>query len=389
MIHPLAMTAQDVTLTLTTRTGGIFTPEKPAPFSPAGQQIMAGFVERFARVTAVDLSGTYKSTWEVETSETNLDFIPKLFPNLAIIRLQGCNWVSNKEVLFLAEIPSIVGVDVFGCHVYQGAELKLVERKPQLKVFGGNCIDSKKIMAIADGCTSLTSVALSLEHGPPPDFLPLAKHGATLKSLTIGGCADHLPAYVDPEALKILPNLVFITLMYVRNAPAVVKAAVESCHRMQSCTVERVTPLEALRLLEDVGEISTIRLHRFDSDVVGKMLGRWDVSFALHVHADTDAEEMVEKWPRGVLDALFKNGGESSTFLRILIEEGYTSAVKAFLSIGHPPSPNSMMLATVGGHLDVIEVRDRRPRSCGFPTHRLGIDFFLRVRRVFLMVNRV
>eukprot|EP00035_Acanthoeca_spectabilis_P034230 m.27809 g.27809 ORF g.27809 m.27809 type:complete len:539 (+) comp6478_c0_seq1:886-2502(+) len=233
------------------------------------------------------------------------------------------------------------------------------ERKPQLKVFGGNCIDSKKIMAIADGCTSLTSVALSLEHGPPPDFLPLAKHGATLKSLTIGGCTDHLPAYVDSEALKSLPNLVFITLMYVRNAPAVVKAAVESCHRMQSCTVLKVTPLAALRLLEDVGEISTIRLHRFDRDVVGKRPGRWDVSFALHVHADTDAEEMVEKWPRGVLDvldALFNNGGGSSNFLRILIEEGYTSAVKAFLSIGHPPSPNSMMLATVSGHLDVIEV---------------------------------
>eukprot|EP00035_Acanthoeca_spectabilis_P034232 m.27813 g.27813 ORF g.27813 m.27813 type:complete len:131 (+) comp6478_c0_seq1:561-953(+) len=114
----------DVTLTLTTSTGGLFTPKKPAPFSPAGQQIMAGFVERFARVTAVDLSGTYKRTWEVvETSETNLDFIPKLFPNLAIIRLQGCNWVSNKEVLFLAEIPSIVGVDVFACDVYMDAEL--------------------------------------------------------------------------------------------------------------------------------------------------------------------------------------------------------------------------------------------------------------------------
>eukprot|EP00035_Acanthoeca_spectabilis_P038953 m.57730 g.57730 ORF g.57730 m.57730 type:complete len:821 (-) comp9370_c0_seq2:1719-4181(-) len=353
-----------VTLTLNPTTAGLFSQTRPPPFHPDGRQILANFASQFAQVSVLDLSGTsgYLGT-EVNPPKTRLDFVPRLFPSIAIIRLRGCEWISDEEVRFLAEIPSILGVDAFGTFVTDGALLELAEKKPHLKVFGGKIRSNATFMAIAEKCKGLTSASFEFcLRRVAVDLLALGKHGATLKALTLIG----IPSEIDMALFEVIPNLRFLTLHSFSNTMPLVQAAVAACPRLQSCTVV-CQPVQSLRLLDEAEAIADIRLRQFELT---------QITFATHVVGDTEAVEMVEKWPRHVLEDIIQ-GNESDpahdafdapgqTF-EGLIHAGYAVAVKAFIAVGVAPTPHCMMLATINGHPEIVEIIVKAGRNVDEP----------------------
>lgn len=206
---------------------------------------------------------------------SRLDFVPNLFPNLAFIRLQRCHWVRDDEVLFLASIPNIVGVDVFQVEFIHSEALRgLVDQKPVLKALGWSSFgsDTKAIAAIAQSCTALTSVALTLNVGPPADLSPLGKYRKTLKSLTLGGWGAHVPIFIEPAGLEAMRHLTYLTLVCVRNIVDILKAATASCPRLQTCAVLGYPTVDTLRVVGEARQIPGAHLLRLDKPHILRML---------------------------------------------------------------------------------------------------------------------
>lgn len=346
---------QGVALTLNPATGGLFTESKLPPYSPQGQQLIASLAEKFASVAVLDLSDTPSPQhyWHraSEADETKLSFVPKLFPKLAFIRLRRCQWVGDKEVLFLADIPSIIGVDVFRAGYYGAdAVLQLIERKPHLRALGCGgvrAVDNESIAAIASGCSALSSAALRLADDPA-DLMPLGKHRTTLKSLTVDGT-------FDAAVFEAIPNLTHLTFdgqsLEVRTAD--VEAAVKWCPRLQCVSVKGQPSVDTLRWVEESRRVPGLGLKQCTSTSSGRP--EWNLVFV--VNTSLDPCECVGNFPRWLLETLLQGHPD---LLKRTVTHGLFAATKALFAIGAPPSADLMKIATVNGYPDVVEVGAHR-----------------------------